>query len=390
MAVKNKAFGVENPKEHFAQLGIEGNKDLNDIREEIIARFGDGKNRSARVWGITDAAKLVGRSIPWMRDNGNAVHVNAANRPIWTLEEINDLRDKAKTRYSRPEGSEPMIIAFSKLKGGVGNTTTCAHFSHFLAIAGLKVLVIDFDPQGSMTQLVGGVNPDAAIDIDDLPNEALVNAPEDLKYSIRGTYFHNVDLIPANQMLQNVEMDLNQQALNNADEAQGLPSFHRRLEAGLAPIKNDYDVILVDCPPNQSTLTMNALAAANGLVNPVRPVLLDRASMVMYCNSASAFYEFNEDLRLRYHRVLINQHKNIREANDQVKAIRRLYGDLVLENTIMDAQEVKNTAGVLETVYSVNRQVGSRESYTNAIKSLDLVFGEMLNEIKQIWKMEAA
>jgi chromosome partitioning protein len=386
-AVNPKTLGPENPKEYFSILAIEGSEALNQIRKQIIEEFGDGSNRRVRTWGIQEAAKMVGRSEPWLRDNDLEVLKNESGHGRWSLERINELRDKLGTRYVRPDGSSVLIVAFSKLKGGVGNTTTCAHFAHFLAREGLKCLVIDFDPQGSMTQLVGGVNPDASIEEEDLPNSALLNKPDDLKYSIRGTYFHNVDLIPANQMLQDLEMGLNQQFMNDEDEEISVP-FHKRLHEGLKSCADDYDVVLIDCPPSQGSLTMNALGAANGLVNPLRPVLLDRASMVMYSASASAFYEFNEDIDLKYHRVLINQYKKVKESNAQVKAIRALYGDLVLTNMVMDSQEVKNASGRLETVYSIDRAVGSRESYKRAINSLNAVFGEMLDEFKEIWEME--
>lgn len=383
-----KALGPEDPKDHFANLAIEGSDALDEIRNELIRTHGDGKNRTEKTWGIQEAAVMVGRSVPWLRENDADAPKNEVGHGRWTLGRINEIRDKIGTRVTRPAGAETLIIAFSKLKGGVGNTTSCAHLAHFLAKMGFRVLVIDFDPQGSMTQLVGGVNPDASIDMEDLPNEALLNDPKSLQYTIRKTYFHNVHLIPANQMLQDLELGLNQQFMNEKDDEFGVP-FHKRLKEGLEPIKDNYDMVLIDCPPSQGSLTMNALGAANALINPIRPMLLDRASYVMYTRSLSSFYEFNPDIQIKYHRLLISQFKNVKDPIMQGKAIRKLYGDLVLSNTIMDSQEIKNASGRLETVYSLDRPVGGRDSYKRALHSLDSVFSEMVDEIFYLWNMEA-
>lgn len=382
-----KQLGPENPKSHFSELAKIGMAQMHEIRHRIAEETGDAKKRGVKTWGAQHAAKMIGRTTPWLRKHDPDAPRNESGHGRWTLERINSLRVKAGTLISRPKGASPLAIAFAKLKGGTGNTTNCAHGAHYFAMQGLRVLVLDWDPQGSCTQLIGGFNPDSDIEAEDLPNEALLSDFEGLKYCIKKTYFHNVHLIPANQMLQDLEIDLYGQM--EADD-ESLPPVHERLKLALEPIKELYDVILIDCPPSQGLLTMNALGAADAVVNPIRPALLDRASFVMYTRSLTGFYDFNPAIDLKYHRILISQYSDVVGSREQSDKIREQYGDFVMANKVVDCQEVRNAASKLSTVYALDKPVGGKRTYDRAIESFDSVFGEMLNDIRNIWTDEAA
>ena len=139
------------------------------------------------------------------------------------------------------------IIAIANQKGGVGKTTTCANLGIGLAQAGKKVLLIDGDPQGSLTISLGHPQPDKLpFTLSDAMGRILMD-PE------------GVDLMPADIQLSGMEV-----SLVNAMSRETI------LRQYLDTLKGQYSHILIDCQPSLGMLTVNALAAANRVIIPVQ------------------------------------------------------------------------------------------------------------------------
>ncbi len=145
------------------------------------------------------------------------------------------------------------IIAMCNQKGGVGKTTTTINLAAALADYGRKVLVVDFDPQGALS-----VNLDA--DYQDAPTiyDLMMSTGIDPKSAIQTTEIENLDIIPANIDLSAAEMNLVTEM-----------GRERVLDGILHKIKDDYDVIFIDCQPSLGLLTVNALTAAHGVLIPM-------------------------------------------------------------------------------------------------------------------------
>ncbi len=146
------------------------------------------------------------------------------------------------------------IIAIANQKGGVGKTTTAVNLSAALGRAGKKVLMVDIDPQGNATSGLGVNKREKASSAYHL----LVGSArmEDVLVS---TGFKGLDLIPSNIELAGVEIELVE--MNER-------TF--RLRQALAPVKDAYDYIIIDCPPSLGLITLNALTAANSLLVPIQ------------------------------------------------------------------------------------------------------------------------
>lgn len=146
------------------------------------------------------------------------------------------------------------IIAVANQKGGVGKTTTTVNLGASLAYMGKKVLLIDMDAQGNSTSGVGVRKGDVTQDIYDV----LINEVP-LAETIRPSSREHMDLVPATIQLAGAEVELNQ-----------FQTRENRLKKALVPIKEDYDYILIDCPPSLGHLTINAFTASHTVLIPVQ------------------------------------------------------------------------------------------------------------------------
>jgi len=146
------------------------------------------------------------------------------------------------------------VIAIANQKGGVGKTTTAINLSSCLAVKGKKVLILDIDPQGNTTSGLGIEKSKIEKSIYDV----LING-EDIKNAIYNTVVENLEICPSNIELAGAEVEL-------------VPVIARenRLKNALAHIRNDYEYVIIDCPPSLGLLTVNALTAANTILVPIQ------------------------------------------------------------------------------------------------------------------------
>jgi chromosome partitioning protein len=146
------------------------------------------------------------------------------------------------------------VFCVANQKGGVGKTTTTVNLAAGLAIAGQRVLVVDLDPQGNATMGSGIDKRALAASVYDVLLESATVKEARLR-SEKGGY----DLLGANRELAGAEVELVQ-----------LERREQRLRSALQAVADDYDFMLVDCPPSLSLLTLNGLCSAHGVIVPMQ------------------------------------------------------------------------------------------------------------------------
>jgi chromosome partitioning protein len=146
------------------------------------------------------------------------------------------------------------VISIANQKGGVGKTTTAVNLSASLAVAEKKTLLIDFDPQGNATSGLGVSREEASQSIyraliDDVPLKAL----------LRDTDLDFLKIIPSNIELIGAEIEL-----------VSFPNREMRLKNALKEIRNDFDFLIIDCPPSLGLITVNSLTASDSVLIPLQ------------------------------------------------------------------------------------------------------------------------
>jgi chromosome partitioning protein len=320
-------------------------------------------------------------------------------RRAYTLGQINEIREHlAKKRPKealnfmprRRPGEKLQVIAIANFKGGSAKTTTTIHLAHFLALEGLRVLAIDLDPQASLSTIFG-YQPE--LDVDE--NQTVYGA---IRYDdekrvpftdvIRKTYFDGIDLVPGNLELMEYEHETPQAIVKG--DARGEAMFFRRLRAAINTVSDDYDVALIDAPPQLGYLTLGALYAATALLVTVHPAMLDVSSMNQFLKMTSDILHVIEEhggaLEHDFIRYVLTRH-NPHDAPQVniVALLRSLFGDDVLAPSVVETTAIANAGLEKKSLYEMTRGSVGRDTLGRAIDSVDAVNREIFNHIKNVW-----
>lgn len=357
-----------------------------DARKQL-RRFTSGE--VADLLGVKDAylrkLSLEGRGPqPETGPGGRRLYSSA---DIMALRRLLEQGAKAPGTYlpGRRNGDHLQVIVTVNFKGGSGKTTSAVHLAQKCALDGYRVLAIDLDPQASLTAL-HGLQPEFDLPEGGTLHDAIrYDEPRPLRELIRPTYFTNLDLVPGNLDLMEFEHETPRALLERSQAP-----FFTRIADALAPVDPDYDLVVIDCPPQLGFLTMAAISAATAVLVTVHPQMLDVMSMCQFLLMTSDLLgvvaQAGARMEFDWLRYLVTRH----EPGDGPQAqmvgfMRALFGDHVLSNTVLKSTAIADAGLTKQSLYEVERGAFVRSTYERARESLDAVNGEIEGLIQTAW-----
>ena len=253
------------------------------------------------------------------------------------------------------------VIAVSNQKGGVGKTVSCVNLGIGLAQEGKKVLLIDADPQGSLTISLGYEEPD---EMEYSLATLMLNIVNDEKLNMEKTILHHkegVDLIPANIELSAIEVSL----VNAMSRELIMRSLIERL-------REFYDFIIIDCMPSLGMLTINALTAADSVLIPMEPEYYAADGLMELLKVYSAIKaKFNPDLKIEGI-VFTFDTPTFNNSKRNKKAVISTYGDKIriFKESIPRAVTIAETASEGISIFAYDGSGKGAQSYQKLVEGV--------------------
>ena len=366
---------------------------LERLRDGAQSRRAD--ERREPLFTIGRAAELVGRTPAAIRDaekDGRVPRVERteSNRRVgYTLAQLNDMRGVFGTRPWRKADDPCAVLAVQNFKGGVGKSTLSVHLSQYLAIHGYRVLLIDCDSQASATTLFGYV-PDLDLDEEETLYPFLrEDERTSIDYAIRKTHFDGLDLVPANLRLFQSEYEI------AARMARGQGQLLDRLAQGIGSVADRYDVVVIDPPPALGAISLSVLRAANALVVPVPPTVMDFSStaafLAMLEETMQVLQQHGMEPDLAFLRFVASKVDDNKSMQRELLTLMgQLYGQLMIRTPLKDSAEIDNASARLMTVYELDGPTTSKSVRDRCLTYLDGVNSEIELDIRSIWPSHAA
>jgi chromosome partitioning protein len=366
--------------------------DLNKIIRDQATK--PNSRKSLRKFQGPEVADLLGLKVETLYrrlDRAPTLPQGATPNPRrreFSLEEIHELMQAFNFPRKRAPGQPGIVLSICNFKGGVAKTTTAAHLAQYLVMHGYRVLLVDLDAQASLTQLFG-ILPHTEVG-DDETVRTFLEGPNfpgrdpnsewtgDLRSVVQPTHWHNLDLIPSNLGVYGSEFAI---ALRLRTE-EGF-AFHRPLADGFAPLRQDYDVIILDTAPSLSFVNSNALFAADGLLITLPPAMIDLQSSSLFfelvAELVDSFNAVEESPKtFDFASVLITRLKPKDDNHAFIsKTIRQYFPKETCTHSMVQSTALEKVGPDLLTLYEVSDYDGDRRTLERAIDAMNDANGEI-------------
>lgn len=415
--------------EDLAQLQAQSLKMQSHIRRQTFSPEHEKSLRRFSSWEVSELIFKINQSTFRGRLAADpdlpGGEVEEDGRQRWfTLAEINELRRKMKINRTtlmprRPKGKRAIRVAISNFKGGAGKSTVALHMAHAAALDGYRVLLVDFDPQATLTHSMGlhdvsedltvwgiiardliretdrmNAGPRAAESGTALPQRRLPSSIRDLGLAdlrvsdfIKPTAWTTIDIVPSCANAAFVEFASAQYRHLNPDW-----SFFAAVSRYLDALPDDaYDLIVFDCPPAIGYQSMNAVFAADVLYIPSGPGYWEYDSTTSFIGQlAEALGDLSAGFdgtfpagKMRLPkafidvRFLMTRYEPGNELHRAMfEAFRKVFGDRVCAQPIEMTRAVEQSGRFLSSVYEIDYRSMTRETWRRARASFDRAYDE--------------
>ncbi|MBK1736158.1 hypothetical protein CKO15_12925 [Halorhodospira abdelmalekii] len=388
--VLEKRRGVD----ELSQLAAYGQKVLRQVRDDLGSQVdGQQLRKPARLFHSSEAAQLIGisRATLYLRLK-RATEIGyptgqrgSNNNRYFTLSEIHRMRAIEGTTPIRPEGSRALSIAVQHQKGGVGKTTTAVHLAHYSTITGYRTLLIDMDAQSSATAMHGFL-PDAEIQ-DHETVISVFRGKKSLRELVRSTHLDGLDIVPACGAVYSIEADIPMQQVENPTTA-----YYHFLDKAINEIKDDYDLIILDCPPSLLHTTTAVMWAADGVIVPVPAEYVDFATSVQYLSLTAEVLTKMRRIEGRsktfeLYKILISRYDRNNESSRAISEwIRYIYGVNVFQNPFGITRALSAAGATMNSIYDIAPSAGMNSTtYRRAREIIDPLMQEILDNVQSAW-----
>jgi chromosome partitioning protein len=319
---------------------------------------------------------------------------------LFTLAEVHKIQGYLnKLPRQRYAIERAITISVANFKGGVAKTFTAVTLAQYLAMRGYRTLVIDTDPQASLTSSFGMSSSDVSDWNTILPylygrdevERMGEEWPESFRTTIQPTYWSGLDIIAANLSLYTGEfvLGLRRERTKNSDKPF---EFHRPLHDAIEDVRGDYDVIIIDNPPALSLSTTGAIFAADGLILPTPAETLDfesaRAFMALAAEMLKVIREsFGTDKRLEIFRILITRYAGRAAELKIANRILEVFGDWCIQEPMVQSASVQKIGSEWKTLYEVDPRGPGRSVLKRALEAADAVNGLIEADIIDVFRV---
>ena len=361
---------------------------VSDVRSRMLA---PQAKKSSPVFSMTQLATLCGTDkgqIAYRMTKADlpAGHMNATgSRREYSLVDARAWVAAYRGDSLRPNGKRAVTISVGNFKGGVAKTTTAMTLAQGLSLRGHRILVIDTDPQGSLTTLFG-VLPDTDVSEEQTIAPLASGDETSIRSAIQTTYWDGIDLVAAAPALFAAEFMLPARQMKDPKF-----QFWDVLNRGLESVRDEYDVILIDTPPSLSYLTINAFMASDGLIVPLPPNALDFASSAQFW---SLFSDLASNLvqaagltkTFDFIHVLLSRVDASDAASSVVRSwISATYGEKLLPVEIPKTSVTSSSSAEFGTVYDISKYDGNLKTYKRARDAYDRVADLIEQSVQSSW-----
>lgn len=363
--------------------------------------FQPDNRKLLRKFQPSEVSELTGISMSNLRTRHQEgdfpeVETDSRGRRLYSAEEIDAIRQvMARTGRNgdaylpgRREGDVLQVISIVNFKGGSSKTTTAIHLAQRYALRGYRVLAIDMDPQASLTTMFG-YRPEIEFAAGGTIHDALrYDDPVPLSQVIRKTYFHNLDLAPAGLLLSEYETETAYALQHRVD-----PPFTQRLAIALDEVERNYDLVIIDCPPQLGFTTMTALLASTGLLITVVPSMLDVASMAQFLEMAGETVRTLEEATgptdWQFLKFLIARYEPTDVPQSQMAGfLRSILLDQVLNMPMLKSTAISDAGMTQQTIYELDPAQVVRKTLDRILESVNGVADEFEQVIQKAWGRE--